>query len=89
MFLLLGALQFAPSLRRRRWHRRAGRIVAPAGLLSALSALWMTLFYAMPSAVTGPGLVVMRLVLGTAMAAAIVVLSSQSAAATSAPTAPG
>ena len=72
VFLVLGALQFAPSLRRRRWHRIAGRIVAPAGLVSALSALWMTLFYAMP-AINGPGLYVMRLGFGTAMAAAIVV----------------
>ncbi|MET0976811.1 MAG: DUF2306 domain-containing protein [Leifsonia sp.] len=71
VFLVLGALQFAPSLRRRRWHRIAGRIVAPAGLLSALSALWMTLFYTMP-AVYGPVLFVMRIVLATAMAAAIV-----------------
>ena len=73
LFLVLGALQFAPSLRRRRWHRIAGRIVAPAGLVSALSALWMTLFYAIPSAVTGPGLSAVRIVVGTAMAAAIVV----------------
>ena len=36
VFLLLGALQFAPELRRRAWHRRAGRLVALAGLLSAL-----------------------------------------------------
>ncbi|NLP84987.1 DUF2306 domain-containing protein [Microbacterium sp. CFH 90308] len=72
VFLVLGALQFAPSLRRRRWHRIAGRVAAPAGLLSALSALWMTLFYTMP-AVNGPGLYVMRLVFGTAMAAGIVV----------------
>jgi uncharacterized membrane protein len=73
VFLLLGALQFAPSLRRRRWHRIAGRIVAPAGLVSALSALWMTVFYDIPSAVTGPGLFAVRLVLGTAMAAALIV----------------
>ncbi|MGR0220833.1 DUF2306 domain-containing protein [Agromyces sp. ZXT2-6] len=72
VFLVLGALQFAPSLRRRRWHRVAGRIVAPAGLLSAGSAVWMTLFYAMP-AVNGPALFVMRLGFGTAMAAALVV----------------
>ncbi|RXZ45212.1 DUF2306 domain-containing protein, partial [Agromyces binzhouensis] len=72
VFLVLGALQFAPSLRRRRWHRIAGRIVAPAGLLSAGSALWMTLTYDMP-AINGPGLFVMRLVFGSAMAAAIVV----------------
>ena len=71
-FLVLGALQFVPSLRRRRWHRIAGRIVAPAGLLSALSALWMTLFYAMP-AINGVALFVERLVFGSAMAAAIVV----------------
>ncbi|WP_239453468.1 MULTISPECIES: DUF2306 domain-containing protein [Microbacterium] len=73
VFLVLGALQFAPSLRRRRWHRLAGRIVAPAGLLSALSALWMTAFYDIPTAVSGPGLAAVRLVLGTTMAAAIVV----------------
>lgn len=71
VFLVLGALQFAPSLRRRRWHRIAGRVAAPAGLLSALSALWMTLIYTMP-AVNGPGLYVMRLVFGTAMAVGIV-----------------
>ncbi|WP_430645153.1 DUF2306 domain-containing protein [Agromyces sp. GXS1127] len=72
VFLVLGALQFAPSLRRKRWHRIAGRIVAPAGLLSAGSALWMTLLYDMP-AINGPGLFIMRLVFGSAMAAAIVV----------------
>ncbi|GAA1751844.1 DUF2306 domain-containing protein [Agromyces humatus] len=71
VFLVLGALQFAPSLRRRRWHRYAGRIAAPAGLLSALSALWMTLFYDMPAG-GGVALFVMRLVFGTVMAAAIV-----------------
>ncbi|WP_341995142.1 DUF2306 domain-containing protein [Microbacterium sp. LWH7-1.2] len=73
VFLVLGALQFAPSLRRRRWHRISGRIAAPAGLVSALSALWMTLFYDMPASVTGPGLAAVRIVLGTAMAAAIIV----------------
>ncbi|WP_022892913.1 DUF2306 domain-containing protein [Agromyces subbeticus] len=72
VFLVLGALQFAPSLRRRRWHRIAGRIVALAGLISALSALWMTLFYDIPA--TGSGvLFTMRLVFGAAMAAGIVV----------------
>lgn len=72
VFLLLGALQFAPALRRRRWHRIAGRIVAPAGLLAALSALWMTLFYELP-AIDGPLLFVLRLILAPAMAASIVV----------------
>ena len=73
VFLVLGALQFAPSLRRRRWHRVSGRVVAPAGLVSALSALWMTVFYDMPASVTGPGLAAVRIVVGTAMAVAIVV----------------
>ncbi|MDR6904987.1 putative membrane protein [Agromyces sp. 3263] len=72
VFLVLGALQFAPSLRRRRWHRIAGRVLVPAGLLSALSALWMTLFYALP-AVNGVAMFVMRLGFGTAMATFIVV----------------
>lgn len=72
VFLILGALQFVPSLRRRRWHRMAGRIVAPAGLLSALSALWMTLFYAIP-APSGTALFIMRLGFGTAMAVGLVV----------------
>lgn len=72
VFLVLGALQFAPSLRRRRWHRIAGRVVAPAGLLAALSALWMTIFYEMPASVTGPGLSALRIVLATVMAGAIV-----------------
>lgn len=50
VFSLLGALQFAPSLRRRsaRWHRIAGRVVLPAGLVTALSGLWMTLTFRLP-----------------------------------------
>src|SRR4030095_16782063 len=50
------------------WHRISGRMVAPAGLLSALSALWMTLFYDLP-AVNGVAMFVMRLGFGTAMGA--------------------
>jgi hypothetical protein len=40
-FCILGALQFVPSLRRGRssWHRIAGRILAPLGLVAALSGL--------------------------------------------------
>jgi uncharacterized membrane protein len=66
-----GALQFAPSLRRRRWHRWAGRGVAPAGLVAAASGLWMTFRYDL-AAHDNNLLGVFRLVAGTSMAAAIV-----------------
>jgi uncharacterized membrane protein len=72
VFLLLGALQFAPALRRRRWHRWSGRVVAPAGLVSAASGLWMAVAYDLP-ANSGLSLMLIRIVLGSAMAAAIVV----------------
>jgi hypothetical protein len=51
LYALLGAFQFVPSLRRRRhgWHRTAGWIVLPSGLIVGLSGLWMTLFYRMPA----------------------------------------
>ncbi|MBM7503783.1 DUF2306 domain-containing protein [Agromyces aurantiacus] len=72
LFAVLGALQFAPSLRRRRWHRMSGRVAAPAGLASALSGLWMAVAYDLP-APSGLALMVMRLGFGTAMAAGIVI----------------
>jgi uncharacterized membrane protein len=73
VYSLLGALQFVPSLRRGRssWHRVAGRILVPAGLLVALSGLWMTVFYPRPAG-DGESLVVVRLIFGTAMLASIV-----------------
>lgn len=72
VFLVLGALQFAPSLRRRRWHRLAGRVLAPAGVLSALSGMWMAVAYDLPEP-SGIALMVIRLGFGTSMAAGIVV----------------
>lgn len=71
LFLLLGALQFAPSLRRRSWHRLAGRVAAPAGIVSAASGVWMAVAYDLP-ATSGTVLMVIRIVLGTAMAGGIV-----------------
>ena len=72
VFSLLGALQFVPSLRRGRssWHRIAGRILVPAGVLVALSGLWMTVFYARPAG-DGESLVVVRLIVGVAMLVSI------------------
>ena len=72
VFLLLGALQFMPSLRRRRWHRVAGRIVAPAGLLSGLSAHLDDALLRDPPT-NGTALVILRLGFGTAMAVGIVI----------------
>jgi len=74
VYSLLGALQFAPSLRRGRknWHRSAGRVLVPAGVLVALSGLWMTVFYPRPPG-DGESLVVVRLIVGLAMLASIVV----------------
>jgi uncharacterized membrane protein len=73
LYSFLGALQFSPGLRRRRlgWHRAAGRILVPCGLGTALSGLWMTVFYAHP-ADTGAVLTGERLVFGSAMFVAVV-----------------
>jgi uncharacterized membrane protein len=47
-YSILGAFQFSTGLRRRFpiWHRGAGRVLFAAGLLAALSGLWMATFYA-------------------------------------------
>jgi hypothetical protein len=76
IYLLLGAFQFVPSLRRgkrgrKSWHKIAGRILAPMGLLAALSGLWMAIFYDLPP-LDGPLLLALRLVFGSAMVAFIV-----------------
>jgi hypothetical protein len=73
LYSLLGALQFVPSLRRGRpnWHRIAGHILVPAGVLVALSGLWMTVFYSRPPG-DGESLVVVRLIVGSLMLASIV-----------------
>lgn len=71
VFTVLGAAQFVPALRRRRWHRSAGRILIPSGLAAALSGLWMTVFYPHPEGV-GPLLTAFRLIFCTAMAACLV-----------------
>lgn len=72
-FCLLGAFQFAPYFRRRwpRWHRVAGRIVAPCGLATALSGMFMAVFYQEPADV-GALLTGFRLVFGSAMAVSLV-----------------
>jgi uncharacterized membrane protein len=73
VFSILGAFQFSASFRRRNrgWHRMAGRVLVPSGLIVALSGLWMTQFYAWPAG-DGVGVYVERLVFGSAMLASIV-----------------
>jgi uncharacterized membrane protein len=72
LFAILGAFQFVPSLRRRRngWHRIAGRVVLPSGLIAALSGLWMAQFYPWPA---GDGVILygLRLLFGSAMLIAL------------------
>lgn len=55
VFSILGAFQFHPGLRRRRprWHRIAGRILVPAGLVAGLSGIWMAIAYAIVPADSG------------------------------------
>ncbi|PRZ05530.1 putative membrane protein [Isoptericola sp. CG 20/1183] len=70
VYSVLGALQFAPGLRRRHnaWHRGAGMILVPAGFVVAGSGLWMTATYDMP-AHNDAGLAAVRTVVGVAMIA--------------------
>lgn len=73
VFALLGAFQFSSGLRRRRpgWHRGAGRVLVVAGLVLALSALWLNQFYPRPNA-TREVLYPLRLAFGAAMVLTIV-----------------
>ncbi len=72
IYSLLGAFQFVPSLRARPWHRRAGRVLLPAGLVVALSGIWMTLWYDVPDVDSGFAITGLRLATGGAMALALV-----------------
>jgi len=73
-FLIVGALQFLPSLRHCHplLHRKLGRIAALAGVISALTGLWMTQFYAFPAELQGTSLYVVRITLSLTMIGLIV-----------------
>jgi small-conductance mechanosensitive channel len=73
-FCIIGAFQFAPNFRKRHpnWHRMAGRWLMVAGLASALTGIWMTMFYSIPQALQGPLLYIVRLLVGVGIAAGIV-----------------
>jgi uncharacterized membrane protein len=71
-FSILGAFQFAPTFRRkhRSWHRSAGRVLVVLGLITALSGLWMTLFYPWAPQ-DGAAVYVERLIFGSIMLASM------------------
>jgi hypothetical protein len=65
IYSLLGAFHFVPALRGRLgWHRAAGAVLIPAGLLAALSGVWMSAFYPLPDGTTD---VPIRIFFGSAM----------------------
>ena len=72
-YAILGAFQFSAGIRRRRpgWHRRAGRVLVALGLAGALSALWMTLFYARKDG-TGDLLFLFRLLAASGMGVSLI-----------------
>jgi uncharacterized membrane protein len=74
LFAVLGAFQFPTALRRghRTWHRRTGRLLVPLGLMAAVSAIWLTLFYPHLHD-SGALLSVFRVIFASALAASIVV----------------
>lgn len=71
-YSILGAFQFAPVFRccRPWWHRSAGKVLVVFGLVTALTGLWMAQFYPRPDG-DGDLLYMLRIVFGSAMAAAI------------------
>jgi uncharacterized membrane protein len=67
VYSLLGAFQFSSALRLRfpRWHRRAGKVLVLCGIAVAVTGVWMTLRYPIPSSMQGPLLYVTRLLVGS------------------------
>lgn len=73
VYCVLGAFQFSPGIRRNhpRWHRLAGRVLVPTGLVAAFSGIWMATAYAIVPADTAL-LHVFRLLAGAGMALSLV-----------------
>jgi len=67
VFAVLGAFQFSGGHRPTRspWHNAAGQVLVVAGMLVALSALWLTLFH--PRTEGGDLLYLFRLLAATGM----------------------
>lgn len=70
LYALIGAFQFSATPHRR-WHRIAGRIALPMGLIAALGGVWMTLTYPWANA-DGEAVYAARLIFGTGMALSLI-----------------
>ncbi len=69
IYCILGAFQFLPSIQQQKpkWHKYSGRLVFVAGIISALTGLWMAHFYEFPHQLQGGLLYLVRILLGSAM----------------------
>jgi hypothetical protein len=76
IYSLMGAFQFSPGFRRQhpRWHRAAGCVLIPCGLIVALSGIWMTQHFPLGkfqgplvADFDGRSLYVIRMLVGSAM----------------------
>jgi hypothetical protein len=74
IYSLLGAFQFSGGVRKRwpLWHRRAGLLLTFSGLMTAMTGLWMTLFYPIPPEMQGPILYWVRIAVGLGMTLSLV-----------------
>ena len=73
LFSVLGALQFSTGLRQKNplFHKVSGRIAVQSGVIAALSGLWMTAMYPIPSALQGNLLYGVRVMVGIGMLVSI------------------
>lgn len=69
IYSIFGAFQFLSSIRKRHpnWHRLSGRMLICTGIVSSVSGLWMTHFYAFPESLQGSLLYQVRMLVGVSM----------------------
>ena len=69
IYTIIGAFQFIPSIRRShpKWHRLTGRLLVGAGVVSAITGLWMTHYYSFPDSLQGVLLYFVRILVGFSM----------------------
>lgn len=69
LYAVLGSFQFSAEVLRRwpRWHRGAGRVLVVAGLVTALTGMWMAATWDIPATMQGAPILVTRLAVGAVM----------------------